>query len=151
MAEAKHELDRNWRVPRITALQSDALTIDDTLDHLLDLATLLEYVKEQEALTEVRSLTAVSGRSETVRRRSRAPESRCQDAVSGVLWALGDLALVVSGAAAGYAFRAMQDAKRAADVAKRELAATLAQIRVMTNGGMRLVPQPSDPDYDADE
>lgn len=69
--------------------------------------------------------------------------------MSGVLWALGDLMLVVSGAAAGYAFRAMQDAKRAADEAERDLRAALRFRR--GNGGLSIVAQPSDPDYDADE
>ena len=69
--------------------------------------------------------------------------------MNGVLFVLGDLALVLSGAAAGYAFRALQDAKRSAAQAERDLMMTVRRLHSWTNGGdLFAVPQPSDPDYD---
>lgn len=52
----QHTLHRDWRLPRIEALRTDALVIRETLDHLDDLSRMFTYLHEDELATEIRSL-----------------------------------------------------------------------------------------------
>ena len=51
-----HALAQDWRLPRITARQTDARQIRDTLEHLDDLVELFSYEKDEATAEQIRSL-----------------------------------------------------------------------------------------------